>query len=135
MDRFASRKGGSRKEGEGKDAALWHYLPSFNANIIWVVHMDFLEDAHAKFWKCRELSAVLWRKSLAQNSHKCILVNREAAIYSFGDKKVGSILGFCGLSLGKGISDAKAIALHIGDKLSVLSLTQEKFSDRIQHMK
>ena len=59
MDWFASYKGKSCKEEEGKDAALWHYLPSFNADIIWVVHMDFSKDAHAKIWKFRALSAIL----------------------------------------------------------------------------
>ena len=134
MDWFASRKGGSWKEGEGKDAALWHYLPSFNANMIWVVHMHFSAEAHAEMWKCRALSAVLAEEPMAHNNHKCILVNREAAIYSFGDKEAGSILGFCGLSLGQNISDAKDIALRIGDKPSELALTQEKFLDQIQHM-
>ena len=134
MDWFASRKGGSRKEGEGKDVALWHYLPIFNADMIWVVHMDFSAEAHAEMWKYRALSAVLAEEQMAHNTHKCILVNREAAIYSFGDKEAGSILGFCDLSLGQNISDAKDIVLRIGDKPSVLTLTQEKFSDQIQHM-
>ena len=86
-------------------------------------------------WKCRELNAVSTQELLAYNSHKCLLENWKATIYSFGDKEAGSILGFCGLSLGQGISDAKDIALHIVDKPSILILTQEKFSDRIQQMK
>ena len=89
MDWFASHKGGSWKEGEGKGAALWHYLSRFNANSIWVVHMDFSTDAHAEIWKCRALSAILAEEPLAQNSHKCILIDREVTIYSFGDKEVG----------------------------------------------
>ena len=98
--------------------------------------MDFLADAHGEMWKCRALSATLVvEELLAQNSHKCILVNRGATIYSFGDKELGSALGFCGLSLGQGISDAKDIALRMGNKPSVLTLTQDKFSNRIQHMK
>ena len=134
MDWFASCKGKSHKEGEGKDAALWHYLLSLNADIIWVAHMDFSTDVHVDIWKCRVLSAIFTEEPLAKNSHKCILVNREAAIYRFGDKEAGSILGFCGLNLGQNISDAKDIVLRIGDKPSVLTLTQEKFSDQIQHM-
>ena len=72
---------------------------------------------------------------LAQNSHRCIVVNRETAIYSFGDKGAGSILGFCGLSLGQGISNTKDIVLRIGEKPSILILNQEIFLDRIQHIK
>ena len=102
--------------------------------MIQVVHMHFSAEAHAEMWKCRALSAVLAEEPMAHNNHKCILVNREAAIYSLGDKEAGSFLGFCGLNLGQNISDAKYIALRIGDKPSVLTLTQEKFSDRIQHM-
>ena len=96
--------------------------------------MHFLAEAHAEMWKCRALSVVLAEEPMAHNNYKCILVNREAAIYSFGDKEAGSILGFCGFTPGPNISDTTDIALRIGDKPSVLTLTQEQFSDRIQHM-
>lgn len=138
MDRFAGRKGGSRNtegtEGTSKDSSMWHYLPSFNEEMIRIIHNDFTPNAGAEMCKCRALSTILAEHPLAANAHKYILVNREAAIYSFGDKGAGSLLGYCGLSLGQGITQKEDIVAQIGEKPSIKSLSQDTFDELIKRL-
>ncbi len=85
-------------------------------------------------YKCRALSAILAHHPLALNAHKCILVNREAAIYSFGDKGAGAFLGYCGLSIGQGITRKEDIVARIGDKPAIKSLGQDAFDELIKQI-
>lgn len=120
------RTGGTREPSSGRDSALWHYLPYFNSSIIRVAHLDFSNNGHAEILKSRALSGVLCEESLASNINKVILVNREAALFSFCGKKEDSILAQCGLSLGRGVDDPHRIANTLGESSKTLSIGQDR---------
>ncbi|KAI5074758.1 hypothetical protein GOP47_0010719 [Adiantum capillus-veneris] len=115
MDWFAQPKGGSHRGSDSKDAALWHYLPSFNEEMVPVIHNEYMDYASADMYKCRALRSVLANFTIALNAHKCILVNRETTIHSFGEKGVINLLGYYNLCLRQGIKNKEDIVSRIGE--------------------
>ena len=101
--------GGTRPKSEGRDAALWNYIPSLRATIVRVFHLDYSEIAHPELLKCKALSAVLAADPLASNINKYIMVAREAALYCFMGKHPGSILGHCAISQAQGVNEPSEI--------------------------
>ena len=126
VDKFAMRTGGTRAPSTGRDSALWHYLPYFNDTLVRVAHMEYSENGHAELLKAKALSGILSEDSLTLNANKVILVNREAALYSFCGKKEDGILAHCALSLGAGIEDNKKIANTLGETSKTLCIGEQR---------
>lgn len=118
IDKFAARGGGARGPSEGRDTSLWNYIPSLNPSIVRVFHLEYSEEAHAELAKCKILSSYLCEDPLTSNANKCILVNREAALYTFAGKYAGTLLQRCAHSLALGIDDPKAIVESLGKPIS-----------------
>lgn len=134
VDKFAMREGGTRPLSEGRDASLWHYIPALRADIVRVIHTEYSKGAQTELMKCKALSAILSDNSLASNINKCILVNREAALYCFAGKHPNSVLGHCALSQAQGINEASAITESLGKRTASASLSPERFQKLIQNM-
>lgn len=82
IDAFATRKDGVREQTSGPDSSLWYYLRCFNAQVLWVVHLEYDEEAIGELAVCKALSASLCDESLAQNVNKCILVRAVRPLYT-----------------------------------------------------
>lgn len=113
IDKFATRGSGVRIGGDGRDSALWHYLPSFSPSVLRVFHTEYTEEAHAELAKCKALSGILAEHSIAKNANKCILVSREAAMWAYARNHTGILLGHCGLSLAQRVDSTQAIVSSI----------------------
>ena len=128
-------RGRTRPKSEGRDAALWHYIPSLRADIVRVFHLDYSEIAHAEILKCKALSAVLAEDPLASNINKCIMVAREAALFCFtGGKHPGFILGHCAISQAQGVHEPGGICQSLGENPASKTLSPELFKELIKKM-
>lgn len=114
MDAFAGRKGGTRAPSTGRDSSMWHYLRHFNSEVVRIVHMEYSDEAAAELLKCKVLSASLCEDPITLNANKCILISRQAAIYTFGGKYQGHLLSRCAVALAAGAEDPAAILPSIG---------------------
>ena len=128
------REGGTRPKSEGRDAALWHYIPRLRADIVRVFHLDYSEIAHAELLKCKAFSALLAEDPLSSNINKCIMVAREAALYCFTGKHPGSILGHCAISQAQGVNEPGEIIQSLGEKPASKTLSPKLFDELIKKM-
>ena len=103
-------------ESSGRDSSLLHYLPTLPSSIIHVIHLDYSSEAQAELMKCKALSRVLCDDPLTTNANKCILVAREAALYTFVGNYTGHVLTHCSTSLSQGINSPRRITQSLGEK-------------------
>ena len=134
IDAFATRKGGIREQSSGRDSSLWHYLPCFNAQVLRVVHLEYDEEAIGELAVCKALSTSLCDEPLAQNANKCILVSREAAVYTFAGKFEGHVLSRCALSLSRGVEEHKSIVDTIGQEVVLDDARKEAIRALLRNM-
>ena len=92
--------------------------------------MDYSQDAHAKLVKCKALSGLLCDNPLTLNINKCILVSREAAMWSFTANYPHALLGRTALSLAQGINSPQTIT----DNLLSSVQGPTAMSDLLKHM-
>lgn len=78
--------------------------------------MDYNEEASAELVKCKALSGILCEEPLANNANKCILVSREAALWTYAGNYPHGLLGRCALSLAKGIDSPQTIVSNLEKK-------------------
>lgn len=132
IDNFASRKGGVRVSSAGRDTSLWYYLPRLDPSIIRVFHTDYTEEARGELLMSKALSGLLCVDPIASNANKCILVNREAALWAFAGNYPHGLLGHCALSLSQGINDPLAISDNLGRKSLQGSSSISQMSDLLK---
>ena len=125
---------GTRLKSKGRDASLWHYIPTLRAAIVRVFHLDYSEIAYAKLLKYKALREILLKDPLASNVNKCILVSREAAMYCFSGKHPGSILGHYAISQAHGVKEPSDIVETLRQKPTSKTLSIELFQDLIKKM-
>lgn len=104
IDQFAGRRGGVRGQATGRDSSLWHYLRCFNSQVLRVAHLDYDAEAFAEISICKALSASLCDEPLNPSANKCILVSRDAAVYTFCGKFEGQVLSKCVVALSRGVT-------------------------------
>lgn len=134
IDSFAGRKGGVRGPSEGRDTALWHYLHAFSSGVIKVIHLNFSTDGHADLLKAKALSQILCQDPITSNANKCILVERQSALYTFGGSYPGSILSRSAISLALGINSPSAIAASLGQPILGSSSRADRIRDVLKNM-
>lgn len=78
--------------------------------------MEYSDEAHAELAKAKVLSMALSEHPLTTNANKCILVNREAALYIFAGGYTEHVLTRAAASIFKGESNPSAIASTLGGK-------------------
>lgn len=134
IDSFAGRKGGARGQTLGRDSSLWHYLRCFNSQVLRVVHVDYCAEAVAELSVCKALSASLCDEPLNPSANKCILVSREAALYTFAGRFEGQVLSKCAVALGRGVTDPKMILPTIGQEHVLNDARKEAMRDLLKHL-
>lgn len=78
--------------------------------------MEYSDEAHAELAKSKVLSMALCDHPLTSNANKCILVYRQAAMYTFGGGYIEHVLTRTGASVFKGKTNPSAIASTLGTK-------------------
>lgn len=78
--------------------------------------MEYSDEARAELAKCKALSITLCDSPLTSNANKCILVSREAALYSFAASYTEHVLTRAAASLFKGESNPSAVASTLGNR-------------------
>ena len=134
IDKFAARIGGVRGLSEGRDTSLMHYIHSLSPSILRVFHLDYSEDSHAEILKCKVLSNILCEDPVANNANKCILVNRDAALYVFAGSYTGHILSHCAASMSQGVNCPRTITDTIGKKAIQGSTHAENITELLKKM-
>lgn len=134
FDRFAARGSGVRVQTDGRDASLTHYLPSLSPSFIRVIHLEYSEEAQAELIKCKALSGILTEDGLANNANKCILISREAAMYTFAGNYTGHVLSHCATAMSKGVTNPSVIANSLGEKATQTDQDKEALRNLLRNL-